>query len=112
DDLLRSLGKDRARLDLGVRAAATKSIPGLTRSLGYLYLTEDRIIFVSRRMLRARTWRADLREIKSASWSPGIFLDKFNLTTPDGDVRFDILKPLRRSATSPEAANAATASSR
>ena len=86
------------RFDMGVRAAATRSLPGLHQSIGYLCVTSDQFLFITRRMLRDKVWSVRLADITAASWSTGIFLDRLYVTTPNGELRFDIFKATPRLA--------------
>ena len=84
------------RFEMGVRAAATKSIPGLNHSIGYLCVAGDQLVFVTRRLLRDKSWSIPLADVHKCDWSGGIFLDKLYLTTPAGEVKFDVLKAAPR----------------
>ena len=95
--VLRAKGGE-PRFEMGVRAAATKSILGLNQSIGYLCVTGDELVFITKRLLRDKTWNVRLEDISQATWSGGVFLDKLYLTTPGGEVKFDILKAAPRSS--------------
>jgi hypothetical protein len=84
------------RLDMGVRCAATKSIPGLNHSIGYLCVTGSDLVFVTRRLLRGKLWSVPLQNVSEASWTGGILFDKLYVATPDGEVKFDVLKAAPR----------------
>ena len=86
------------RFEMGVRAAATKSLNGLNQSIGYLSVTDDQLVFVTRRLLRDKVWSVRIGEISKATWSGGVFLDKLYLTTSSGEVKFDVLKAAPRAA--------------
>jgi hypothetical protein len=83
---------DASGVTLGLRCAATGSIRGLRRSIGYLGLSGDRLVFVARRWFRSRTWTLPLTDIGESRWRDGFFLDELVITTPSGDVRFDVFK--------------------
>jgi len=87
------------RFDMGVRAAATKTIPGLNHSIGYLCVTDSQFVFITRRMLGGKLWSVPLADVRDASWTRGIFLDKLYLSTASGDVRFDVLRAAPREGT-------------
>jgi hypothetical protein len=83
----------------GVHCAATKSVPGLKNSTGYLCVTPDEVVFVARRMFRLRTYRLPFPRIQSAAATTrGLFLDTLVFTTPDGSIAFDVFKAKRTSA--------------
>ena len=86
------------RFEMGVRAAATPSIPGLNQSIGHICLTSGELVFITRRSLRSRVWSLPVNEITQTSWTNGVFFDKLYLTTAHGEFRFDILKPSARQA--------------
>jgi len=92
------------RFGMGVRAAATKTIPGLNQSLGYLCLKNDELLFVTRRMLSGKSWSTSLADISNVSWTSGVFLDKLYLTTTSGEIRFDVLKAAPRTVIAMKAA--------
>jgi hypothetical protein len=86
------------QLEMGVRAAATRTIPGLRHSIGYLCVRDEALVFLTRRMLSGKMWNVRFEEIRSASWTRGIFFDKLYLSTSTGDVRFNVLKAAPRVA--------------
>ena len=86
------------RFEMGVRSAATKSISGLNQSIGYLCVTGDHLVFITRRLFRNNVWSVRLADISAASWSTGVFLDRLYLTTSNGDLKFDIFKAAPRAA--------------
>ena len=88
------------RFDMGVRAAATKSVPSLNQSMGYLFVSGDKLTFVTKRAFRTKLWTVLIADISDASWHAGVFLDKLFITTPEGNVKFDVLKAAPRSTAS------------
>jgi hypothetical protein len=107
-DTLRGGGFSPKR-GLGVHSAATRSVPGLNNSLGYLLVSGDQLVFVTRRLFRTRTSAIALSDIRKCSWSGGLFADRLNIWTNDGgERRFDILRPAARETIS--AATTAVAS--
>lgn len=86
----------QARFHMGVRAAATNSLPGLNNSIGYLCVSGDQLVFVANRLFRTKRWTISVSDIASASWTAGVFLDKLYLNTPQGDFRFDVFKAAPR----------------
>ena len=99
---------DAPQLEMGVRAAATKSIPGLNQSLGYLCMNNGQLIFATKRMFRDKLWTVPLTDVTNASWSAGVFLDKLYLTTAAVEVNFDVLKAAPRAAASASLTASAT----
>ncbi len=76
----------------GVRCVATKSIEGLRHSIGYLRLGPGEVVFVTRRMFRARTYRIPVRELVEARWKEGLLLDELILRVGSGDRTFYVFK--------------------
>lgn len=76
----------------GVRCAATKSIRGLRRSVGYLCFSGDEMVFVTRRAFRVRTHRTPLASVRDSRWRDGFFVDEVTVSTTNGDLRFDVFK--------------------
>ncbi|MEZ5354382.1 MAG: DUF4126 domain-containing protein [Bryobacteraceae bacterium] len=77
----------------GVRCAATKSVGGLRRSLGYLCFAGGNLVFVTRRWFRTRTRTIALDDIRNSRRTNGLFLDQLIISTASsGDVTFDLLK--------------------
>jgi len=76
----------------GLRCAATRSVRGLKRSIGYLCFAGDRLVFVTRRGFRHRLHSIPLHSIRDFRLSAGLILDDLVLETSAGPVRFDVLK--------------------
>jgi hypothetical protein len=87
--------KLNGRAAAGVHCVATKAVPGLKSSTGYLCITADELVFVARRMFRFKTYRLPLEQIQSAVLKRGIFLDTLAFTTADREVAFDVFKAKR-----------------
>ncbi|MFN7925126.1 MAG: DUF4126 domain-containing protein [Bryobacteraceae bacterium] len=94
---------DASGASLGLHCAATGSVPGLKRSIGYLCVSGDRLMFVTRRMFRTRTWSLPLAGIRDTRWRGGFFLDQLVIVTSAGDVRFDVFKVAEGSSVSSRA---------
>lgn len=77
---------------VGVKCAATKSVRGLKRSIGYLTISGDQALFVTRRMFRKRTYAMPLAQVQQVQLRSGIFLDELGVVLPDRTVRFDVFK--------------------
>lgn len=76
----------------GVRCAATRSVPSLQRSIGYLCLAGDQLVFVTRRGFRHRMHAIPFKDVRDFRLSGGLILDDLVLETASGPVRFDVLK--------------------
>lgn len=76
----------------GLRCAATRSIRGLKRSIGYLCFAGDQLVFVTRRGFRHRLHVIPLQDIRDFRLSGGLLLDDLVLETASGPVRFDMFK--------------------
>jgi hypothetical protein len=78
---------------LAVRAAATKSIRKLRHSIGYLFLADGELVFVTRRALRFRDHTISLGDVSGLELRKGIFLDRLLVKTADRDYLFDVFLP-------------------
>lgn len=77
----------------GVRAAATKSVTGLNRSLGFVCLREKKITFVARRWFKSIAHSIPYTDIKNVSLKPGFFLDQLVIEDLRGNkVGIDLFK--------------------
>lgn len=93
----------------GVRCAATKSIRGLQRSVGYLCFAGEDLVFVTRRGFRVRSHRIPLSSIRDSRWKSGFFIDDLTVSGTNGDFRFDVFKTAAADAPAAElAASGAT----
>ncbi|MEZ5402904.1 MAG: DUF4126 domain-containing protein [Bryobacteraceae bacterium] len=81
-----------AGTSFGVRAAGTKSVPGLKRSLGYICLADESLVFVTRRGFRTRTHRIPYSDLRGSRHTAGFFLDELTVTSAGGEQTFDLLK--------------------
>jgi hypothetical protein len=90
------------RPSVGWLAAAGPGVKGLKSSIGYLFLGEDRLAFVTRRLFRNRVHTVELREVREARLHRRFFLDEFELDLGARTERFDLFK-----APKPEPAPAA-----
>lgn len=77
---------------LGIRAAATKSIPGLRNSIGYLVIGRDDLAFVAQRWFRRRIHRIQFAELVDAGWKKGLLMNTLVLRTTAGDRAFYVFK--------------------
>lgn len=76
----------------GLRCAPTKSIRKLRRSIGYLCLAGDKVVFVTRRMFRYRIHAIPLGEVRDFRLSGGLLLDDLVIETHKAPLRFDVFK--------------------
>lgn len=74
NDKLR-LGNDPAR----IRCAAGKGLRGLRYSVGYLNITSDQIVFVTRRLFRFRSTSIPKRSIDHVHFGKHLMLDRLSL---------------------------------
>lgn len=73
-----------------VRCAATRSIPGLKDSIGYLFVENRRALFVARRMFRWRAWDTPVASLEVRR---GLMFNQVSLRSGDREYRLDALKP-------------------
>ena len=76
----------------GLRCAPTKSIRRLRRSIGYLCLAGDHLVFVTRRMFRYRIHAIPLAEVRDFRLSGGLLVDDLVIETTKVPLRFDVFK--------------------
>lgn len=77
----------------GVRGAATKSVIGLNRSLGFVCLREKKVTFVARRWFKPIAHSVPYTDIKAVSLKPGFFLDQLVIEDLRGNkVGLDLFK--------------------
>ena len=83
----------RAGMPVGVRAAATKSLIGLNRSIGYLCFRDKKITFLARRWFKTVAHSVPYAEIKSVSLRTGFLMDQFSLEDVHGQkLTFDLFR--------------------
>jgi hypothetical protein len=72
-----------------IHCAATRSIPGLRSSIGYLFVGDRRALFVARRTFRWRCWDVtfDVLDVRR-----GIMLDQVVIRSGDREYRLDAFK--------------------
>ena len=88
---------------MGIRAGATKRIPGLNNSVGYLVAMDGELAFVTRRWFTNRVHRIPFAELERAAWKRGLWMNRLTLGTANGDRDFYIFKDVEV----PEASRAA-----
>lgn len=76
----------------GLRCAPTKSIRRLRRSIGYLCLTGDQLVFVTRRMFRHRIYSIPVTDVRDFRLSGGLLMDDLVIETTKAPLRFDVFK--------------------
>ncbi|MCC6587068.1 MAG: DUF4126 domain-containing protein [Bryobacterales bacterium] len=76
----------------GLRCAPTKSIRRLRRSIGYLCLAGDQVVFVTRRMFRHRIYSIPMADVRDFRLSGGLLLDDLVIETTKAPLRFDVFK--------------------
>ena len=75
-----------------LRCAPASGIPRLKRSIGYLCLAGDHVVFVTRRLFRRHLHAIALAEIRDCRWRGGLLLDSLVIETPGAALRFDVFK--------------------
>jgi hypothetical protein len=77
----------------GVRAAATKSLIGMNRSIGYLFFRDRKLTFMTRRWFKTMAHAMAYADIKSSTLQTGFFLDQFILEDVHGHrLSFDLFR--------------------
>jgi len=78
----------------GIHCAATRQIKGLRNSAGYLALSQDGLVFVTRRLFRYRVHRTSAKDVLSAELKRGILLNRLILHTTAGELSFYLFKDI------------------
>lgn len=90
----------------GVRCVATGSIEGLRNSIGYLRVEPERVVFVTRRLFRTRTYAVPLGEVLEVRWRRGLLVDELTLRGGTRDRTFYVFKVREAGAGAPARAGA------
>ncbi len=78
---------------VGVRAVATKSLPGLNRSIGYLCFRDKKITFIARRWFMTMAHSIPYADIKAVTSRTGFFMDQISFEDVRGNlVVFDLFR--------------------
>lgn len=75
-----------------IRCAATKSIPGLRGSIGYLCTVRGELVFIAQRHLRFRLFRIPLAGVQRVDFDQNVLLDRLWLHEGDRVLSFDVFK--------------------
>lgn len=76
----------------GLRCAATKKIRGLRNSIGYLVVSDQLVLFVTRRHFVYRIHRTRREDVESAEIERGLLMDRLVLRTAEGEAAFHLFK--------------------
>lgn len=82
----------RFRSPGGMRAAATRGIPGLRNSVGLLQGDAEGLVFSTRRWFRPRTYRIPWGEVSAMEWKAGLLLDRLILRVGPAERSFYVFK--------------------
>jgi hypothetical protein len=103
-DVLPSDFNNKAGVSVGVRAAATRSLSGLSRSVGYLCIREKKLTFITRRWFKTVAHSIPYAEIRAVRWKNGIFLNQLIIEdSRNAVIEFDIFKVSPNPAAQPAA---------
>jgi hypothetical protein len=86
----------------GVRCAATKKIRGLRNSVGYLVVSDQLLLFVTRRLFVYRVHKTNREDVESAEIQRGLLMNRLVLRTAEGEVAFHLFKGARGCRTFPQ----------
>lgn len=84
----------------GVRCAATKKIRGLRNSIGYLCITGDDIVFVTRRSFRYRQHRLPISGIRVMEFKPGLLLSRLVVSAGTDESTFYLFRDFETASVS------------
>ncbi len=90
DIVMGSLGHDR--LPHAIEVVAASGIAGLRNSIGYLCLTGDRLVFITRRWFRYRTQSLPLDEVLALRFRKRLLLDQIEIEARDCVWRLDVFR--------------------
>jgi hypothetical protein len=112
-DVLPQSVVSKSGMSVGVRAVATRSLPGLNRSIGYLSFRDKKLTFITRRWFRTVAHSIPYAEMKSIISKSGFFLDQVTIEDTRGQkFMFDLFRsaPNEMTAATKMAPSAATSS--
>ena len=75
-----------------IRCVAGKGVKGLRHSVGYLHITDDNLVFVTRRFFRFRDYQVDRNSIQDVQFKKRILLDRLILRTNGKQQQFFFFK--------------------
>lgn len=75
-----------------VRCAPARGLRALHRSIGYLCIESQGLLFVTSRHFRIRTHAIPWSQITAVTWHRGLFLDTLQIELGDRKVDFDVFK--------------------
>lgn len=78
---------------MGVRASARSSVPGMRHSIGYLCVVPGKLVFVTRRWFRMKTYVMPMNRIKNATWTGWVLMDDFQFEEDGKKRAFEIFQP-------------------
>lgn len=81
-----------AHIPPAIRCAATKSVPGLRGSIGYLCTIGRELVFVTQRNMRFRMFRVPFAAVQRVDFDNNILLDRLWLHEGERVVSFDVFK--------------------
>jgi hypothetical protein len=91
---------NKSGCNAGLRAAATKSLIGMNRSIGYLFFRDHKLTFMTRRWFKTMAHSLAYADMKTATLQNGLFLDQLILEDVHGQrLRFDLFRVAPNSAT-------------
>lgn len=83
----------KSGMSVGVKAVASRSLPGLNRSIGYLCFREKKLTFLTRRWFRTVAHSLPYAEMKSVAFKSGFFLDQVTMEDVRGQkIVFDLFR--------------------
>lgn len=77
-----------------IRCVAGKGVKGLRHSVGYLHLTNDNLVFVTRRLFRFRDHQISRNSIEDVHFKKRILLDRLILRTDGKQQQFFFFKDI------------------
>ena len=77
-----------------VRCTAGKGVKNLRHSVGYLQISDDSLVFVTKRLFRLREHRIDRDAIEDLHFKPGLLFDRLIIRTSGKQQQFFFFKDI------------------
>jgi len=92
-DVLPQAFASKSGSTVGVRAVATRSLPGLNRSIGYLCFRDKKITFITRRWFQTMAHSIPYADIHAVTSKTAFFMDQISFEDVRGHkVVFDLFR--------------------
>lgn len=90
--------------EMGIRSSARGNVPGLRHSVGYLCIVPGKLVFVTKRWFRFRTYVVPMESVKNVNWTGWVLLDDFHFEENGKQRSFEVFHPASTGSVSASAA--------